>query len=172
MFCHVLFFSIYITTFLNLGLQSTNVYTIKENSVTTATHNPCMKHDPSNHKDIILSPFARSLSFNNYNRYRNNLQHGRINLPINGEYASCDYRLSKVQYNSQAVNSTIGCIWAQQQQNNRATPTSTFQTQNTLNTNTSTQIPSDMFFQNLKNCRPWSIRKSDSFSPGNICMNE
>jgi hypothetical protein len=132
-----------------------------------------MKHDPNNHKDLNLSPFARSLSFNNYNRYRNNLQHGRINLPINGEYASCDNRFSKGQYNSQAVNSTNGCVWAQQQQqNNRAAPPSTFQMQNTLNTNTSTQIPSDMFFQNLKNCHPWSIRKSDSFSPGKIYIHE
>ena len=129
-------FDIYITTFLNLGLQSTNVYTIKENSVTTTTHNPSTTHDPNNHKDLILSPFARSFSFNNYNRYKNSPQHGRINWPCSGEYPSCDNRYSKAQCSSQGVNSTNGCVWAQQQQTNSASPTSTFQLPNTLNTNT------------------------------------
>lgn len=144
-------------------MPNCNVFTIKENSVSTHP----MKHNiPNIHKNQIQSPFSRSQSFNNYIKYRNNLQNTKCNDTANEVHdfttASDNSNAYNGAFNLHTVhNPTPSCIWGQPASNSHAN--TTFQTQNNVNTNTSTQ-----FAPNSIRNQPWSVRRSDSFSPGKM----
>ena len=151
-----------------------NVFTIKENSV--STHPFSTKHNiPNNYKEQVPSPFARSQSFNNYTKYRNNIQNNRSNFQTNEgcvlTSASDTHYSNNGAFNLQTVHTPSPCcVWGQPQPDSLGNiPNITFQTQNNVNTNTTTQFaPSEKLPLNSLSSRPWSVRRSDSFSPGNM----
>ena len=153
-------------------MPNSNVFTIKENSVSTQ-HSSTMHNSPNDFRDPFQSPFARSQSFNNYIKYRNNLQNTKQSFPAN--------IAQNVNTPSDNLNANSGafslqtvpipspfCVWGQASSHSVSTTTnSTFQTQNSTNTITYTDFaPSKIFSQNNLSNKPWSVRRSDSFSPG------
>ena len=147
-----------------------NVFTIKENSV--STHPFSTKHNnPNNYQEQITSPFARSQSFNNYTKYRNNSQNNRSNFQSVLTSASDTNDSNNAAFNLQTVHiPSPCCVWGQPQPDSLGKiPNRTFQTQNNVNTNTTTHFaPSEMLPLSNINIRAWSVRRSDSFSPGNM----
>ena len=155
-------------------MPNSNVFTIKENSVSTQP-SVTKLGSPSNFRDQMQSPFARSQSFNNYIKYRNNMQNSKQNFSSNYERdvnrASDSFDSNRGAFSLQTVpNPTPCCVWGQSTcQTITNTSNSAFQTQNNSNTNTCTQFaPQNNFPQNTLSNRPWPIRRSDSFSPGNV----
>ena len=168
---NLFYFVFYLTfpLFLYLGTQNSNFFTIKENNISTPSDHPSTTHIPNNQKNPYLSPFARSQSFNNYNRYRTNLQNERLYVSSKVEPDSCPSYCKGGQYNPLETGGTnFWALWGQQQQN---VPISTHHIQNNVNTNTNTHSSSSKLLLNNTHYQTSPVRRSDSFSPGNCtCM--
>ena len=153
-------------------MPNSNVFTIKENSVSTQPSST-MHNSPNDFRDPFQSPFARSQSFNNYIKYRNNLQNTKQSFT-----ASTAQNVNRPSDNLNANSGAFSlqtvpipspfCVWGQAFSQSASTTTnSTFQTQNNTNTITYTDFaPSKIFSPNNLSNKPWSVRRSDSFSPG------
>ena len=101
-------------------MPKTNVFTIKENSITTSTNTQSTNYIPNTQADQISSPFARSQSFNNYSRYRNNVETDKRNLSNNIEYpysrtnANIDKNYKVVRNDTSADNGDSIYAWTQE----------------------------------------------------------
>ena len=116
---------------------------------------------------------AESQSFNNYIKYRNNLQNTKQSFPAsiaqNVNRPSDDLNANCGAFTLQTVPiPSPYCVWGQASSHSASSTTnSTFQTQKNTNTTTYTDFaPSNIFSQNNLSNKPWSVRRSDSFSPG------
>ena len=114
-----------------LGSQYANVFTIKENSISTTTHTPSTSYTLCNQPNQISSPFTRSQSFNNYSSYRNNFWNDRKISCNNTEYQnsktvpSIDERYNCVQ-NCYGLDKNDSAFTLNQQTHTQTPSASTF----------------------------------------------
>ena len=167
-------FLLHVFLFSCLGSQKCNVYTIKENSISTTpnTTNQYTMTKPNKFKEPLLSPFSRSQSFNTYKRYQPNQENDRLYFRTNAQ----NYGYINASKNTQSVsrNSTDMCIWDDKQsKNGHQIPFSTDCTNNRVShTNIHTQYPKASLSTTHINYVSSPVKRSDSFSSGKIFMSK
>ena len=170
--CNISVFVLHVFLFSCLGSQKCNVYTIKENSISTTpnTTNHYTMTKPNKFKEPLLSPFSRSQSFNTYKRYQPNQENDRLYFRTNAQ----NYGYINASKNTQSVsrNSTDMCIWDDKQsKNGHQIPFSTDCTNDRVShTNTHTQFPKASLSTTHINYVASPVKRSDSFSSGKIFM--
>ena len=170
--CNIFVFVLHVFLFSCLGSQKCNVYTIKENSISTTpnTTNQYIMTKPNKFKEPLLSPFSRSQSFNTYKRYQPNQENDRLYFRTNAQNYGYINGSKNTQSHLVSRNSTDMCIWDDKQiKNGNPIPFSTDCTNNRVSrTNTHTQFPKDSLSTTNINYLASPVKRSDSFSSGKI----
>ena len=167
-------FLLHVFLFSCLGSQKCNVYTIKENSISTTpnTTNQYTMTKPNKFKEPLLSPFSRSQSFNTYKRYQPNQENDLLYFRTNAQNYGYINGSKNTQSHSVSHNSTDMCIWDDKQsKNGHPIPFSTDCTNDRVShTNTHTQFPKDSLSTTHINYVASPVKRSDSFCSGKIFM--
>ena len=170
--CNISVFVLHVFLFSCLGSQKCNVYTIKENSISTTpnTTNQYTMTKPNKFKEPLLSPFSRSQSFNTYKRYQPNEENDRLYFRTNAQNYGYINGSKNTQSHLVSRNSTDMCIWDDKQiKNGHPISFSTDYTNNRVShTNTHTQFPKASLSTTHINYVASPVKRSDSFSSGKI----